>query len=100
MVAIRKNVKDLTPEEKSAFIKALQQLKNKKNVKTTTIYNEFVAIHAALMTIVQKNTNLRLSLGHHLASFLPWHRYFLLKMEEELQVHSLAISIFASLFYL
>jgi hypothetical protein len=52
MPQIRKNVKDLTADEKKAFIKAFMALKkDRTNKKKTFLYNELVAIHATVMDI-------------------------------------------------
>jgi tyrosinase len=99
MPNFRKNVKDLTEAEKSAFVKAVKQLKVKVNEKRIPLWDELVAIHAAIMDIFMdhnfrfdllfffflKCRSKRVLMGHRTPSFLPWHRYFILSLEKMLQ---------------
>ncbi len=71
-MAIRKNVKDLTNSEKSAFVQAI------KTLKSDGRYDLYVLRHAqAPMANI-----------HRCPAFLPWHRQFLLDLEHEIQTVS------------
>lgn len=61
----------MTSEEKQRFIKALQKLKQKASGKIGSVYDEFVAIHGALMDVfTDKSRHTLLKMGHRRASFL------------------------------
>jgi len=86
MVIIRKNVKNMSKEEKAIFISAVHKLKEKSSGKVGSIYDEFVAIHGALMDLFEDHTRSKvLRIGHRKSSFLTWHRQFLYRLEQELR---------------
>ena len=88
-LAVRKNVVDLTPEERAEFVDAIATL------KTTTlpdhkisIYDEFVAQHVAamgLMTMDAKGPAAGHDGAHESSLFFPWHREFIHRFEQSLQ---------------
>ena len=88
---IRKSIASLTVEEKSKFVNALLQLK--KGGK----YDQYVHWHHHVMipTVFPNepnDANYRNG-AHRGPSFLPWHRAFLLAVEEDLQKVDSSITI-------
>jgi tyrosinase len=82
---IRKNQRDLTDEERDAFVAALLQLKKKFRLgRTVNIYDEYFYLHMMAMDRGQ---------SHEGAAFLPWHRKFLRNFELELQAINPAVTI-------
>ena len=68
---IRKNYRNLSDVERDRLTSGLMHL------KTTGVVDRFAAIHRA-----------HASMGiHRSAHFLPWHREFILRFEQELQRH-------------
>ncbi|MBW4671404.1 MAG: tyrosinase family protein [Cyanomargarita calcarea GSE-NOS-MK-12-04C] len=99
---VRKNVIDLTPQEKIDFVEAIKTLKKipGTNSKNVSIYDEVVAIHSGAMTFdpMQLGGNVILpqdkpstgpatgsDAAHENAGFLPWHREYLDRFEKALQ---------------
>ena len=81
----RKSIYDLTSTELSDFITAVQAL------KTNGTWDQFVKVHAEAMfhyTLLPGENvpdDTRRNAAHRGPSFLPWHRIFLIKLEEALQ---------------
>ncbi len=80
----RKNIKDLTPSEKSAFVQALIDLKNAPSQISDAQsaggqgrYDDYVWIHNQVR-----------GAAHNAPAFLPWHREFLYQFERDLQTAS------------
>jgi hypothetical protein len=67
---VRKNILNLTPEELADFIEALQVL------KANGVYDSITAIHGNPQTFGQFHGN---------DQFLPWHRWYVLKIETEVR---------------
>jgi tyrosinase len=86
---IRKNVVDLTPSEKSAFVHALKTLKNTfpKNSQIGQ-YDIFVLQHVLTMGFRKKLGATGPAQGnpaHSQPAFLAWHRQYLHEFEQALQ---------------
>lgn len=100
---VRKNILDLTAEEKTEFVNALYSLKNTiPEGSTLSIYDQFAASHLALMTFepmqmfddmgnpmflppTATGPAAGTSPAHGNDAFLPWHREFLARFEDALQ---------------
>jgi hypothetical protein len=76
-MGVRKNQNKLTDAEKKKFTDAVVAM------KANGTYNPFVLIHNQVFAGLPNITSL--NPAHQCPSFLPWHRYFLLKFEQELQ---------------
>jgi hypothetical protein len=77
---IRKNVIDLTADERSAFVNAVKAMKgNDANSDGTTDYDEFVTTHRTVGFSCGP-----VYCAHQGAGFLPWHRQFLWDFETAL----------------
>lgn len=79
MVHVRKNHLDMTADEKRRFVRAVLEIKRRG------IYDNFVALHIKVnsMDYLDKYTGKRL--GHVNPGFLPWHRQYLMRFENELR---------------
>jgi hypothetical protein len=76
-MGIRKNYRSLSTAERDRFVRALL------HVKSTGIIDQFADLHAT-----------HFSHGIHRSShFLPWHREFLHRFEDELRTHDAEITI-------
>ncbi|MBH8552291.1 tyrosinase family protein [Nostocaceae cyanobacterium CENA357] len=100
---VRKNVIDLTPQEKADFVNAIKTLKNTiPPGSNISLYDQIVAIHVGAMGFSSMhtggmNTNQQnmMSLpsgpaagtdaAHGNAAFLPWHREYVRRFEKALQ---------------
>jgi len=84
----RKNAASMDPTEISKFMNALLELKKKPAVTAsgtpTNVYDQFVAIHDA---IVDRGTGTaRGNGGHGGPAFCSWHREYILRFEQQLQI--------------
>src|SRR5215472_8685302 len=101
----RKNQKNLTVAERTAYVNAVKALKaapSKLNPPTAGRYDDFVFVHMLAMMRVSipnpgqqvNNTNLNMlgnrapGWAHRLPAFFPWHRELLHQLEKELQAVS------------
>lgn len=77
----RKNVADLTKQEKEDFIKAV------KGMKRSGKYDQYVTGHAdaAMRATPAPGNAVRRNAAHRGPAFLPWHREFLKRFEQDLQ---------------
>jgi tyrosinase len=100
-LVVRKNVVDLTPQEKAAFVNALQVLKNTiPEGSTVSVIDQFAAVHVASMAFMSMSPEnpadhdhtphahgpaAGTSPAHGGAAFFPWHREFNNRFEQALQ---------------
>lgn len=89
---IRKSPRDMSEDERNAFIKAIVTLKNNMEqlADNTTIgrYDQHVAIHLGVTGRFRNGSPMNfndLDGGHGGPGFLPWHREYLLRIEQDLQ---------------
>lgn len=77
---MRKDVKDLTAQEKADFVAAVLQLKQTPSPWNSSLsyYDQFVQWH-------NESFKCTIDAAHMHASFLPWHREFLLLFEDALR---------------
>jgi tyrosinase len=82
-IRVRKNVKDLSPRERRAFVNAILWMKNARSPHDPSLsyYDQFVAWHLALYPCDPGSSN-HMMMGHGGPMFLPWHRQFLLLFED------------------
>lgn len=88
---IRKNIASLTSDEKAKFVNALLELKARGK------YDEFVHAHhhvmvPSILSYEPRDANYR-NPAHRGPAFLPWHREFLLQLEQELQTVDSSVTI-------
>ncbi len=89
----RKNVKNLTAGEKSAFVAAVLGVYAKPSVlhpgdPTRNRYDDFVEIHMNAMMAQIGNPevpNFTPGWAHYGPAFFPWHRILVYEFERELQ---------------
>ncbi len=84
-MGVRKNVRNLTAAERSAFVSAVKKLKAKT---TEPNYDSFVRTHMIYFSAVNG-----IRYAHHSPSFLPWHRQYLIKFEQALQAIDRTVTI-------
>ncbi|MDX2390418.1 MULTISPECIES: tyrosinase family protein [unclassified Streptomyces] len=72
----RKNQKDLTADERAAFVNAVLEIKRRG------VYDEFVRLHGQYFVSDGEGGQ---RVGHMSPSFFPWHRQYLLEFERALQ---------------
>ncbi|NAW58183.1 MULTISPECIES: tyrosinase family protein [unclassified Vibrio] len=84
-MGIRKSAADLTPDEIAAFLEAIARLKATKNNQGFSVYDQFVALHGAVMAVLTPTSGDRsVNFGHGNIGFLPWHRQYLRAFEQAL----------------
>ena len=89
-LAVRKNVVDLTTDEKNRFVNAIQTLKTTiPDNSQISIYDQFIAIHRGAMSVIhwheEHQDYHKTDAAHENSSFLPWHREYILRFEKALQ---------------
>ncbi|MEM6252562.1 MAG: tyrosinase family protein [Cyanobacteria bacterium P01_D01_bin.156] len=94
---IRKSVTALTPEEKFAFVTAVNTLQSTyPEGSRLSLYEQFVVQHILTMGFRQSlgaTGPARGNPAHSYPAFLPWHRQFLLDFEQALQTVDESITI-------
>lgn len=89
---VRKNVKDLTPAEKQAYVGAILKAKSTPdpNHPGLSYYDAFVKTHLDAFACDQgwNQGNNWAGAAHNSPTFLPWHRELLDKFEKTLQTVS------------
>ncbi|MFJ4806800.1 tyrosinase MelC2 [Streptomyces murinus] len=83
-MAVRKNQATLTATEKRNFVEALLTLKRNGG------YDTFVEVHNQF---IMNDADDSERVGHRSPSFLPWHRTFLIRFEQELQKINPAVTL-------
>jgi tyrosinase len=91
VMAMRKNIRSLTPDDRKAFVNALLTLKAEGR------YDKYVHWHhnvmqPAVLSFEPYDANYRNG-AHRGPAFLPWHREFLLQLETELRSIDASVSI-------
>jgi tyrosinase len=97
-LAVRKNVTDLTPPEKTAFVKAIKTLKTIIPAGSKlSIYDQFVAIHLGATRLIHNHKGHSdgsvQELAHENAAFFPWHREYIRRFEQALQAVDPTVSL-------
>lgn len=77
---VRKDVKDLTPQEKTDFVNAILKLK-----QTPSPYNPSLSWYDQFVNWHNRSFACNIDAAHMWASFLPWHRELLLLFEDALR---------------
>ena len=93
---VRKNVSNLTPGEKTAFVNAVLALKKQPSVLSPGQqgrYDDYVLLHMNAMmagtpAIDQAQPNFMPGWAHDGPAFFSWHRVLLLQFENDLQAAS------------
>ncbi len=75
-MAVRKNVANLTPAEKTQYVNGCKLL------KADGRYDQYVQLHADSTSVTAPNGS---NAAHMGPAFLPWHREFILRFERDLQ---------------
>lgn len=84
---IRKNAVDLSTDERDAFLEAVIRLKHKpaEGLSNFSVYDQFVALHGAVMAVLNPHSPDPINFAHGNIGFLPWHRQYLRAFELALQ---------------
>ena len=78
----------MSNQEIEAFLEAIVRLKAKpvKNIGDTSTYDQFVAMHGAVMAVrTPMSGSGNINFAHGNIGFLPWHRQYLRVFEEALR---------------
>ena len=84
----RKSAAALTEAERSSFLEALFKLKQRQAAGATqllNVYDQFVAMHGAVMAVVSPDARDPVNFAHGNIGFLPWHRMYLRSFELALE---------------
>jgi tyrosinase len=89
----RKNVKDLSPQERRDFVEAVLALKHTPSPYDSALswYDQFVLFHQDVYEYKldvpdrPEGSQAMYEIGHKSPTFLPWHRKFLLMYEQALR---------------
>ena len=84
----RRNAADLTDEQRDAFLEALIRLEQRRVPEAPvgfSVYDQFVALHGAIMAVRVPEQAETINMGHWNIGFCPWHREYLRRFERALQ---------------
>jgi tyrosinase len=94
---VRKNVVNLTPQEKTAFVNAIKALTTTiPEGSQLSIYDQIVLKHVFTMGFggnPESTGSLKVNPAHGRAAFLPWHRQYLLEFEQALQAIDPSVTV-------
>ena len=90
-MGVRKNAAYLTAAERDDFLEAVLTIKNTianpgdPANQQISIFDQFVAIHLYCQSMNVPGFGSPSNMGHQNSAFGPWHRYFILRLEQALQ---------------
>ena len=87
-MTIRRSAAVLTNTERDAFLEALVRLKQRPaldSAQPISLYDQFVALHRAVMAVLAPGVASPINFAHGNLGFLPWHRQYLRAFELALQ---------------
>jgi tyrosinase len=93
---VRKSAVDLDASERERFREALIKLKHKSAPATSvdvSIYDQYVALHGAVMAVRAPGSPDPINFGHWNIGFCPWHRQYLRQFEKALQTEVPGVTI-------
>ena len=88
MVGVRKSAAKLSLQERDQFLEAVLRLKHRpvpNGPAGFSLYDQFVALHGAVMAVRMPGASTTTNFGHWNPGFCPWHREYLLRFERALQ---------------
>jgi tyrosinase len=93
LVRVRKNVKNLSDDERTRFVNAVLAVKTKPSIlhaddPTTNRYDDYVETHMEAMMAQMGDPgapDFTIGWAHNSTAFFPWHRELLLQFENDLQ---------------
>jgi tyrosinase len=92
---LRKSAVDLSPEERDRFLRALFKLKHRPapNHSTLSLYDQFVALHGAVMAVRAPGAAEPVNFGHWMIGFCAWHREYIRRYELALQAEEPGVTL-------
>ncbi len=93
-LAVRKNVLDMSADEKQRFVEAVTRLKHQTTTGTAlSDYDAFPATHMAVFGSLTTGPQAGVDGAHGGPAFLPWHREFLRRFELALQQFDASVTL-------
>lgn len=95
---IRKSATTLIDDERDSFLAAVMRMKatianpGASQTQQISIFDQFEAIHIGCLSVSIPSGG-TVNMGHQGPAFLPWHREFLLRFENELVRHGSTIGL-------
>jgi tyrosinase len=83
MATVRKSVTTLTPDERQRFIRAILEVKRRGDYDTF-VHQHHHVMHPTVLPHEPRDANYRNG-AHRGPAFLPWHREFLMQLEQALR---------------